>query len=213
MARSRVRTRERRLHVGGCGWLVRARPCTEGVGRLAGAVGSHMSCFGIDQLAPRAHAASARAAPSPEREHAVERSRVCTLERRLLVGDRGWHVGARPCTEREGRLAGAVGLSRARTGCNQHAASRARRKRACYASSRESTRWRGGVCAYANAGGSLEAAAGTSKHSCAPRLEGRLAGAVGFHRAWTDSNHHGAARRKRASCASARERERGGAFA
>ena len=54
--------------------------------------------------AQRARAASARAAPPPHRE----RSRVRTCASRLLIGGRGWHVGARPCTEGESLLAGAV---------------------------------------------------------------------------------------------------------
>ena len=65
----------------------------------------------------------------------VARSRVRTGERRPLVGGRGWHVRARPCNEGEGRLACAVGFCRERTDSNQSGAARARRKRACFASS------------------------------------------------------------------------------
>ena len=54
--------------------------------------------------AQRARSASARAAPPPERVRAVARLRVRTRKRRLLVGGRCWHVGARPCTEGEGRI-------------------------------------------------------------------------------------------------------------
>ena len=97
--------------------------------------------------ARRAHAASARAAPPPERERAVARSRVRTLERRLLVRGRGWHVGARPCTEGKGRLAGVVGFHRAGDDSNQRGAARTRRKRAWHASSLE--RACGGAFMYA----------------------------------------------------------------
>ena len=60
--------------------------------------------------ARRAHDASARAAPPPERECAVARLRVRTRERRLNVGGRGWHVGALSCTEREGLLNGTIAV-------------------------------------------------------------------------------------------------------
>ena len=60
--------------------------------------------------AQRAHAASARAAPPPEREHAVTHSCVRTRERWLLAGGRDWHVGVRTGTVGDGRLAGAVGF-------------------------------------------------------------------------------------------------------
>ena len=205
-----------------------------------------------------------------------------TCARKLLVGSRGRHVGARPCTEAERRLAGAVGFHRAGTESNQHSAARTRRKRACCAFSRERESARSGVipCAHAQESCLLEAAAGTSERGRAPREraaslvqrasigqkptptsaartrrkrvllrilprererarwryclrtyarkllvgsrsrhvgarpcaegEGRLAGAVGFHRAGTDFNQRGAARtrRKRACCAFFRERER-----
>ena len=58
--------------------------------------------------ARRAHAASVRGALPPEKERTMARSHVHTRERRLLVGGRGWHAGARPCIDREGRLAGSV---------------------------------------------------------------------------------------------------------
>ena len=60
--------------------------------------------------AQRARAVSARATPPPERELVMARSRVRTRERRLHVQVCGWHVGARPCTEGEGRLDGTVGF-------------------------------------------------------------------------------------------------------
>ena len=88
----------------------------------------------------RARAASARAAPPHEIEHAVARSHVRTRERWLVVGGSGWHVRAWVCTEAEGRLVGVLCFHRARTGSNQCGAARARRKRACCATSRERAR-------------------------------------------------------------------------
>ena len=59
----------------------------------------------------------------------MARSRAHTCARKLLVGDRGWHVGARPHTDGEGRLAGVVGSRGAWADYNQRGAARARRKR------------------------------------------------------------------------------------
>ena len=105
VALSRVCAREcRLLVVGGRGWHVRARPCSEGEGRLTGAVGFHRAGTDSNHAAWRTHAACARATPPPERE--IARDGVFflrTCARKLLVGGRGWHVGARPCTEREAR--------------------------------------------------------------------------------------------------------------
>ena len=127
-------------------------------------------------------------------------------------GGRGWHVGARPCTEGDGRPAGAAGFHRVWTDANQHGAARARRKRACCASSplRESARGlRFLTCARTQVSCSF---GGRGWHVGArPCTEGdgrSAGGAVGFHRAWADSNQRGAARarRKRTCCASSRER-------
>ena len=148
MARSRVRTRERRLLVGGRGWHVRARPCIEGKGRRARAVGFRREGTNSTSATRSVHAAGERAAPSPEREHAVERSRVCTLERRLLVGGRSWHVGARPCTEGKGRFAAALGVHRPWADSNQLGVTRTCRKRVCCASSRERARGGAFACAH-----------------------------------------------------------------
>ena len=85
----------------------------------------------LTSAARHAHAASARAAPPPEKESArggVIFLRTCA--KKLLVGSRGWHIGAQPCTEEEGRLAGTVGFHRACIDSNQRGAARARRKRA-----------------------------------------------------------------------------------
>ena len=49
LARLRVRARERRLHVGNLGWLVRARPCTEGEGHVARAAGFHRAWSDFNQ--------------------------------------------------------------------------------------------------------------------------------------------------------------------
>ena len=207
-----LRTCARQLLVGGRGWHVGARPCTEGEGRLAGAVGFIEAWPTPTSAARRAHAASARAAPPPERERARWRFFLRTCASKLLVGGRGWHVGARPCTEGEGRLAGAVGFHRAWADSNQRGAARARRKRACCASSRERESARSGAFFLRTCASKL-LVGGRGWHVGARPCtegEGRLAGAVGFHRAWTDSNQRGAARarRKRACCASSRERER-----
>ena len=49
--------------------------------------------------ARRAHATSARATSPSETERARWRYFLRTCARNLLVGSRGWHVGARPCTK------------------------------------------------------------------------------------------------------------------
>ena len=95
--------------------------------------------------ARRAHAASARTTSPSETERARWRYFLRTCARKLLVGSRGWHIGARPCTEEEGRLAGTVGFHRAWIDSNQRGAARARHKCACYAFSQE--RARGGAFA------------------------------------------------------------------
>ena len=239
-----LRTCATKLLVGGRSWHVRARPCTEGEGRLAGAVGFHRAWVDSNQrsaaralrkraccassrereraravalfylrtcatkllvggrgwlgcqstavhrgkrairleqsasighgptpisAARRARAASARAALPPERESACAVAffylRTCVTK--LLVGGRGWHVRSRPCTEGEGRLAGAVGFHRACAESNQCGAARTRCKRTCCASSRERGSGRSGaflLFAHAQLSCSLEAAAGMSEH-------------------------------------------------
>ena len=87
-----------------------------------------------------AHVASARATLFPERERARAVGAVLTCARMQVscsFGARGSHVGARPCTEGDGHPAGAVGFHRVWADANQHSGTRARRKRACCASSRE----------------------------------------------------------------------------
>ena len=159
-----------------------AWPCSEGEGRLTAAVGFHRAGSDSNHAARRTHAASERAAPP----------------RMLFVGGCCRYVGARPCTEGEGRLAGTVGFHRACIDSNQRGAARTRRKCACCAScrERERARWRfflrtcarkllvGGrgllpreraravaffSCAHAQESCLLEAAAGTSKRGRAPR--------------------------------------------
>ena len=96
----------------------------------------------LTSAAGRAHVASACATPPPERERARARGAVRTCARSQVCcscGARGLHAGARPCTEGGGRPAGTVGFLRVRADSNQRGGARARRKRVCYASSRERT--------------------------------------------------------------------------
>ena len=108
-----------------------------------------------------------------ERARAVAFFHLLTCASKLLVGGRGWITRARPCTEGEGRLAGAVGFHRAWAEPNQRGAARTRFKHACCASSREREReraqWRYFPCAHAQVSCSLEAAAGMPEHGCSPR--------------------------------------------
>jgi hypothetical protein len=62
---------------------------------------------------------------------------------RFSFGGRSWHVGARPCTERDGRPAGAVGFHMVWVNSNQRSGARTRRKRACCSSSQERESARG----------------------------------------------------------------------
>ena len=62
--------------------------------------------------AERARRKRACCASSRGRARRVAYSCVRTRECRLLIGGRGWHVEAGPCTEGDGRLAGAVGFHR-----------------------------------------------------------------------------------------------------
>jgi hypothetical protein len=100
----------------------------------------------LTSAAGRAHVASACATPPPERERARARGAVRTCARSQVCcscGARGLHAEARPCTEGGGRPAGTVGFLRVRADSNQRGGARARRKRACYASSRERASARG----------------------------------------------------------------------
>ena len=165
------RTCARKLLVGSRGRHVGARRCTEAERRLAGAVGFHRA--GADSNQRGAHTPRARVLRilPRERERARWRYFLRTCVRKLLVGSHGWHVGARPCTEGKRCLAGAVGFHLAGADCSQRGAARKRRKRECYASSRERARDGAWPCSEG---------------------EGRLTGAVGFHRAGSDSNQRGA---------------------
>ena len=93
----------------------------------------------------------------------------------LCVGGHSWHVAARFCTAGERPLAGAVALYGARSDYNQRGTSRARRKRACLGSLRETasavarSRER-----HTKAGCAFEAAGGTSHHGFAPMERGHL---------------------------------------
>ena len=172
-ARSCVHTCERRLLVRGRGWYVGARPCTERKARLAGVVGFHRKETDFNQRsAARALRRRACCASSRERERARARRYffLRTWARKLLVGGRGWHVRARPCIEREGRLAGAVGFYRTKTDSNQRGAARVRCTRAYCVTCRERERARQRFpCVRAQDSCLLEAAAGASEHGRASR--------------------------------------------
>ena len=177
---------------------------------LAGAV----AFFGAQtdhnhRSAERARVASARAAPHPERQPAQWWCARAFVTRKTTVS---WRPAADTSQHRlatNGRpLAGAVAFRGAWTDHNHRGTARARYKRACCASSRETASGvvaRPRVC-HAKAGCVLEAAADTSQDGIAPN--GRpLAGAVAFCGAQTDHIHRSAAqaRRNRACCASSGE--------
>ena len=106
----------------------------------------------------------------PRKHVRLARSRAGTLKRRMLVGGRGWYVGARPCSDREGDLAGAVGYHKYRP--NPTSAARSARTASAGGApppERERIRWRVCMCAHSNAGCSLEAAACTWEHGRASR--------------------------------------------
>ena len=94
-------------------------------------------------------------------------------ESRLCLGGRSWHVTARSWADEERLLAGAVALRRVHADYYQRSMARARRKRACCASSRETSsavarsRER-----HAKAGCVFQIAAGTSQHGLAPTVSG-----------------------------------------
>ena len=114
------------------------RPCTKQSRLLAGAVPFHRAWTDYNQRsAAPARCKHACCASSRERASVVARSRVRTRASRLPVGDCGWHVEARSCTEGERPLAGAMPFQRAWADYSQRGAAPARCKRACCASSRE----------------------------------------------------------------------------
>ena len=86
--------------------------------------------------ARRARSKLACCAASRETVSRVAGSRV-PREHRVILGDRGWYVALWPRAEGEGPLVSAVSLPSAWLDRNQRGTSRARRKRACCASSRE----------------------------------------------------------------------------
>ena len=130
----------------------------------------------------------------PQTANAVTRLRA-PYERRLLVGGHSWHVGARSCTEGERLFAGAVLFHMAWTDHSQRGMARARRKRACCASSPQT-----GLALLLAPRESRLLVGGHSWHvgarSCTEG-ERLLAGAVPFHRAWTDHGQRGMARARR----------------
>ena len=80
--------------------------------------------------ARRAHAASACAAPPPQRKPAQWRASALHAQATLRSQDQDWHMGARPCPE-EGRLLDRAVPSRsAWSDCRQRGAASARNKRA-----------------------------------------------------------------------------------
>ena len=87
--------------------------------------------------ARRAHAASACAAPPPQREPAQWRASALHAQATSRSEGQGWHVKARQCIEEGRLLARAVSFFRAWSICRQHGAARARSKRKCCASSLE----------------------------------------------------------------------------
>ena len=151
-------------------------PCTKQNRLLAGAVPFHKAWPDYNQRGA-AHARCKRAccASSRERASAVARSRVHTRASRMPVGGRDWHVGARPCTEGERPLAGAVlfqkdGVTTTSAARRAHTAS----ARAAPPPERERAQWRDRVWAHAQAGCSLKVAADTSEHGLAPKERGSL---------------------------------------
>ena len=206
-----LRTCASTLLVGGRGWHVGARPCTEREGRFVGAVASMGYGPTPTSAARRAHVASACGALPPERARAVARSRAHTRKLRLLVGGRGWHIGVRPFTEQEGQFAGEVasmeyGPTPTSAARRAHVAS----ARAALPPERESARGlRFFTCARTQVSCSFMSRG--SYVGARPCTEGddRSADAVGYHGVWAYSNQRrGArARRKRACCASSSERE------
>ena len=134
-----------------------------------------------------------------------------TCARKLLVGNRGRHVGARPCTEGEGRLAGAVGFHRAGADSNQRGAHtpQARvlrllqRERACAVAFLFRSHAQGSYL--------LEAAAGTSERGRAPRQSAvSLAqwASIGQERSPTSTARRAHAASARAAPSPERERAR-----
>ena len=143
-----LRTCASKLLVGGRGWHVRIRPCTDGEDRETGAVGFRRAWTESNQRGgARASRKRPYCASSRERESAgaVALFFLRTCASKLLIGGRGWHVEARPCTDGEDRETGTVGFRRAWTESNQRGGARARRKRPCCASFRERESERNGA--------------------------------------------------------------------
>ena len=170
MARSHVRTRKRLLLVGGRGCYARARPRTEGEGRLAGAVGFHRTLADSNQ----------RGAARTRRKRACC---VTSLERACVGAFACAHTQTsaacrRPRLARRSTAAHRVrGPSRRRSevakGMNRlqpaWPSAHAPQPRVMCHLTLESTRWRVCVCAHANAGCLFDAVATTSEHGRGPR--------------------------------------------
>ena len=188
-ARARV-PRESRLCIGGRSWHVAPRSCTEGERAPAGAVPAHSAWADHNSAARRVRASSSRAVPSPERQPAQWRSRLCHIKA-------GWHVAPRCCTERERAPAGAVSFHRAWASNGQRGTTHARSQLVCSAIF---PKLASAVALARVPSESRLCVRGRSWH-VAPRscTEGERApaGAVPAHSAWAD--HNSAARRVRAS--------------
>ena len=102
----------------------------------------------------------------------MAQSRVCTHAGRLPVGDRGWYVGTRPCTEERG-LSLVQWPSKGHGSTTTSATRRARAASARDAPPPERCKRSGAIaCAHTRKWAVLEAAAGTSEHGVAPKERG-----------------------------------------
>ena len=207
--RARPLSHESGLRIGAHSWPRGARLCTEGARLLAGAVASRRTPTDSKQRgAARAHVASARATPPPQREPAQWRTSALHAQATPRNAGQDLHVGAQPCNEEGWLLARAVPFDSAWSDCHQRGGARARNKRACCASSPE----RASVVARkrtTRASHLTKRGPGLARGSTALHRKGRLlARAVALRSVWNKCRQSGAARKhsKRACCASSPER-------
>ena len=121
--------------------------------------------------ARRARAASAHAAPPPQREPAQWRTSALHAQAGSRSGRRSWHVGARPCTEEGRPLARAVPFHRAWSDHSRRGAARAASARVA-PPPRESKR-SGAQARYTRKPThEVRAAAGTWEHGLPPKKGG-----------------------------------------
>ena len=166
--------------------------------------------------ARRAHAASARGAPPPERESARGCAYSCVHAQESLWLKAAASMSERCRAPREGTVSLAQWTSMGHEPTPTSAAQRvhAASARGARPPERECARWRVCVCAHANAGCSTEAAAGTSQHGRAPRQRAvSLAQWASIGHEPTPTSAEKRARRKRAWRSSSRERACSGALA